>query len=63
MCTYLNKALSTHYFRRPVPDDLLGHFRTGRGNARTEWTRSLGTKDREEAKRLLRPHVTETDCL
>jgi integrase len=63
MCTYLNKTLSTYYFRRPVPDDLLGHFSTERGNPRTEWKRSLGTKDREQAKRLLRPHVTETDEL
>lgn len=63
MCTYLNKTGSTYYFRRPVPDDLLGHFRTERGNPRKEWKRSLGAKEREEAKRLLRPHVTETDNL
>jgi integrase len=63
MCTYLNKTGSTYYFRRPVPDDLLGHFRTERGNPRAEWKRSLGTKDREDAKRLLRHHVTETDSL
>ena len=63
MCTYLNKTGATYYFRRPVPDDLLGHFRTERDNRRTEWKRSLGTKDREEAKRLLRPHVAETDNL
>jgi integrase len=63
MCTYLNKTGATYYFRRPVPDDLLGHFRNERGNPRTEWKRSLGTKDREQAKRLLRPHVAETDNL
>jgi integrase len=63
MCTYLNKTGATYYFRRPVPDDLLAHFWTERGNPRTEWKRSLGTKDREQAKRLLRPHVTETDNL
>jgi len=63
MCTYLNKTGSTYYFRRPVPDDLLGYFKTERGNPRTEWKRSLGTKDREQAKRLLRPHATETDKL
>ena len=63
MCTYLNKTGATYHFRRMVPDDLLGHFRTERGNARLEWKRSLGTKDREEAKRLLRPHTTETDAL
>lgn len=63
MCTYLNKTGSTYYFRRPVPDDLLGQFKTERGNPRTEWKRSLGTKDREVAKRLLRPHEIETDRL
>lgn len=63
MCTYLNKTGSTYYFRRPVPDDLLGHFRTERGNPRTEWKPSLGTKDREQAKRLLWPHATETEGL
>lgn len=63
MCTHLNKTGSTYYFRRPVPDDLIGYFLTMRGNPRTEWKRSLRTKDREEAKRLLRPHVSETDQL
>ena len=63
MCTYLNKTGATYYFRRPVPDDLLGYFRTERDNPRAEWKRSLGTKDREDAKRLLRPHVNETDNL
>jgi hypothetical protein len=63
MCTYLNRTGATYHFRRPVPDDFLGHFRTDRGNPRTEWKRSLGTKDREDAKRLLRPRVTETDAL
>jgi integrase len=63
MCTYLNKTGSTYYFRRPVPDDLMGQFKTERGNPRSEWKRSLGTKDREIAKRLLRPHEIETDHL
>ena len=63
MCTYLNKTGATCHFRRMVPDDLLGHFKTARGNPRLEWKRSLGTKDQEEAKRLLRPHTTETDAL
>lgn len=52
MCTYLNKTGATYHFRRMVPDDLLGHFKTERGNPRLEWKRSLGTKDRDEAKRL-----------
>jgi integrase len=63
MCTYLNKTGATYYFRRPVPDDLLAYFVTERGNPRAEWKRSLGTKDREEAKRLLRRHMVETDKL
>jgi integrase len=63
MCTHLDKTGSTYYFRRPVPKDLIGCFTTATGKPRTEWKFSLGTKDREEAKRLLRPHVTETDKL
>ena len=63
MCTHLDKTGSTYYFRRLVPKDLVGCFTTATGNPRTEWKRSLGTKDREEAKRLLRPHVSETDAL
>lgn len=63
MCTHLDKTGSTYYFRRPVPKDLLGHFSTTTGKPRTEWKFSLRTKDREEAKRLLRPHVSETDRL
>lgn len=63
MCTYLNKTGATYYFRRPVPDDLAGYFTTKTGKSRTEWKFSLGTKDRETAKRLLRPHEIETDRL
>lgn len=63
MCTHLDKTGSTYYFRRPVPKDLAGHFTTATGQPRTEWKFSLRTKDREEAKRLLRPHVAHTDTL
>ena len=63
MCTHLDKTGATYYFRRLVPVDLIGTFTTATGNSRTEWKRSLRTKDREEAKRLLRPHTTETDAL
>lgn len=63
MCTHLDKTGSTYYFRRTVPDDLAGHFTTATGKPRTEWKFSLRTKDREEAKRLLRPYVTDTDKL
>ena len=63
MCTHLDKTGSIYYFRRPVPKDLIGYFATATGQPRTEWKFSLGTKDREEAKRLLRPRVIETDNL
>lgn len=63
MCTHLNRTGATYYFRRKVPDDLLGYFTTDTGRPRAEWKLSLGTKDRENAKRLLRVHVTETDKL
>lgn len=63
MCTHLDKVGSTYYFRRAVPDDLLGVFYTKTGKPRTEWKFSLRTKDREEAKRLRWPHVSATDNL
>lgn len=63
MCTHLDKTGSIYYFRRPVPRDLIGHFSTATGQPRKEWKFSLRTKDREEAKRLKRPHEEETDEL
>ena len=63
MCAHLDKTGSTYYFRRPVPKDLVGLFTTKTGQPRKEWKFSLWTKDREEAKRLKRPHEEETDKL
>ena len=63
MCAHLDQVGSTYYFRRTVPKDLVGTFLTNSGRARTEWKYSLGTKDREAAKRLLRPHEIDTDAL
>lgn len=63
MCTYLDQVGSTYYFRRAVPDDLVGYFVTARGSPRTDWKISLRTKDRESAKRLLPEHVTRTNIL
>lgn len=63
MCTHLDKTGSTYYFRRPVPKDLIGQFSTATGQSRKEWKFSLRTKDREEAKRLKRPHEEATDKL
>ncbi|MEQ8411433.1 MAG: tyrosine-type recombinase/integrase, partial [Erythrobacter sp.] len=63
MCTYLLRIGPKYYFRRQVPKDLVGHFRTATGKPRTEWRYTLGTNDREEAKRLLRPHAADTDRL
>lgn len=62
MCTYLEKVSSTYYFRRPVPKDLVGRFVTKSGAIRTEWKWSLGTKDREEAKRRLPAHVARSNA-
>lgn len=63
MCTYLNRTGAKYYFRRPVPKDLLGYFKTSTGKSRKEWKYSLGTSDRTEAKPLLRPFEIETDEL
>ena len=63
MCSYLDTVGSTYYFRRAVPQDLIGCFTTNSGAPRTDWKTSLRTKDRETAKRLLRPHEIETDKL
>ena len=63
MCSYLDQVGSTDYFRRTVPKDLVGTFLTNSGRARTEWKDSLATKDRETAKRRLRPHEIDTDAL
>lgn len=63
MCTHLNKTGSIYYFRRPVPDDLIGHFKTKTGKPRTEWKISLRTKNREEAKRLILPHEAHTNAI
>lgn len=63
MCSFLNRTGSTYYFRRPVPLDLIGYFRTATGGVRREWKFSLGTRDRETAKCLKRSHEAETDNL
>jgi len=63
MCSYLDSVGSTYYFRRAVPQDLIGCFFTASGKPRTEWKFSLREKDREAAKRLLRPHEIKTDKL
>lgn len=57
----LNRTGAMYYFRRPVPKDLIGYLKTETGGARREWKISLGVTNREQAKRLLPPHVTETD--
>lgn len=57
MCLYLSKRNSTYYFRRAIPSEL----RTILGLR--EFTFSLGTKDKEEAKRLRSEHALRTDDL
>jgi integrase len=61
MCTYLLKRGSVYYFRRSVPDDLVGQFLNSNGKPLTEWTYSLGVKDRGEAKRLIPARAMATD--
>lgn len=61
MCTYLDKVEATYYFRRAVPKELQPLVLTRTGNPRTEWKVSLRTKDREKAKRALRPYVDMSD--
>lgn len=61
MCTYLLKRGSVYYFRRAVPDDLVGQFLNSNGKPLTEWTYSLGVKDRGEAKRLIPARAMATD--
>lgn len=63
MCSYLDQVGATYYFRRAVPKELVGHFLTKTGKPRTNWKFSLNMKDREVAKRRLRPHEIETDTL
>ena len=63
MCTYLKPYNGIYYFRRTVPDDVRHLFLTATGKPRTEWRCSLRVKDREAAKRLIPPHVTNTNAL
>lgn len=62
MCNYLDKVGSTYYFRRAVPGDVRSLIVTRSGAARAEWKFSLGTKDRDAAKRLVPAHTIATDA-
>ncbi|UAJ09251.1 site-specific integrase [Polymorphobacter megasporae] len=57
MCNYLSKPGSTYYFRRLVPTDLRAKL------DRVEWSYSLRTKDRTEAKRLAQAEAVRTNGL
>jgi integrase len=57
MCLYLTQRNSTYYFRRAIPPELRSIL-----GAR-EFTFSLGTKDKDEAKRLRSAHAVRTDQL
>ena len=61
MCTYLDQVGSTYYFRRVVPLELRPFILTRTGAPRSEWKVSLGTKDRETAKRLIPSHTLAAD--
>src|SRR4051794_4347766 len=63
MCTYLDQVGSTYYFRRVVPTELRPYILTRSGKPRAEFKVSLGTKDREKAKRQLPEFVQMTDRL
>lgn len=62
MCTYLQPHHGTYYFRRAVPSEIRHLFPTSTGKPSTVWRWSLRVKDREEAKRLLPPHVAKTNA-
>lgn len=57
MCTHLAKVGATYYFRMAVPAELRPFLLTKSGKPRTEFMESLGTKDRDTAKRLLPDRV------
>lgn len=60
MCEFLDDSRPVFYFRRAVPDDLIGHFLTSTGKPRTEWRFSLRTKDRSAAKAAVHRLALET---
>ncbi|MFN3747133.1 MAG: DUF6538 domain-containing protein [Sphingorhabdus sp.] len=63
MRDYETKVGAVYYFRRVVPDDLVGFFTTASGKPRREWKYSLGTKDRRQAAAPLRAWADATDKL
>ena len=63
MRQYETKVGGVYYFRRAVPDDLLGTFTTANGKPRIEWKMSMRTKDRAAARAPLRALEAETDRL
>ena len=58
MCLYLTKRGSKYYFRRAIPEELRPAF-----DGATEFTFSLWTKDKEEAKRKRSLEALRTDGL
>lgn len=63
MRDYETRVGAVYYFRRVVPDDLIGFFTTANGKPRREWKYSLGTKDRKQATLPLRAWADATDKL
>ncbi len=55
--SYLSKRGAVYYFRRVIPDDLRPIL------GKLEIMKSLRTKDREEAKRLIPAELIRTDAL
>lgn len=58
MCTYLHQRGSVYYFRRAIPVELRPAL-----DGKAEFMRSLRTKDRATAKRLIPEHTLTTDRL
>ena len=62
MCTYLQQHHGTYYFRRLIPVEIQHLFPSSTGRPSSQWRWSLRVKNREEAKRLLPPHVAKTNA-
>ncbi|RZJ45942.1 MAG: hypothetical protein EON86_00335 [Brevundimonas sp.] len=58
--TYLERRGAMYRFRRVIPEELRPFFSTRTGKPRTEFSESLGTKDRREAERRCLERARET---
>lgn len=63
MMTYLERRGAMYRFRRVVPPELRPFFTTASGKPRTEFSESLGTKDRREAEKRCLDRARATTAL